>query len=121
MDVLIIEDDLEDRCSIEGIFSEHLPDFNVITDSGCNCLDILKKNNPHLVVLSLNISGMDCMRVIEKMRNISDVPIIVLSERGCPEMINALEAGASSCMRKPVNHREFVARVGVLFRGGNHD
>lgn len=120
MDVLIIEDDLEDGSSIAAIFNQHLPDFNVVMDSGCKYLDILKKKNPALVVLSLNISNMDCMQAIGKIVDISDVPIIALSARGCPEMIDALEAGASTCMRKPVNCRELVARVGVLFRGGNN-
>jgi len=121
MNVLIIEDDLEDRESIEDIFNKHFSGFDVSVDSGYNYLDIIKKNKPHLVVLSLSIQNMDCIQVIEKVRNISSAQIVVLSEKGCPEIIDALEAGASICMRKPVNCREFVARVGVLFRGGNHD
>jgi len=121
MNVLIIDDDLEDRESIGDIFKKHLSVFDVAFDSGCNCLDIVKKKKPELVVLSLSIRNIDCMRTIEKIRDISSSQIIALSEKGCPEIIDALEAGASICMRKPVNYREFVARVRVLFRGGNHD
>ncbi len=121
MNVLIIDNDLEDISIIEDIFNSHLPEFKVITDSGSDCLDIFKNSRPQLVVLSLNIPDVDGIMTIEKIRIISDVPLIALSGKGCPEIIDALEAGASVCMRKPVNHREFVARVGVLLRGGNHD
>jgi two-component system KDP operon response regulator KdpE len=121
MDVLIIENDLEDSYFISGLFSENLPVFNIITDTGLNCLEIIKKNKPQLIVLSLNIPDMDSIHLIEQIRTISDVPLIALSIKGCPEIINALEAGASICMKKPVNHREFIARVGVLMRGVNHD
>ncbi len=66
MDVLFIEDDPECRVSIMGIFSEYLPDFNVTVDSGFECIHVIINRNPDLVVLSLDILGLDVMKMIEK-------------------------------------------------------
>ncbi len=116
MNVLIIEDDLEDGSSIAGIFNENFPGFNIIMDSGINCLDILTNKNPHLVVLSLGISGVDCMQIIREIYDRSDAPIIALSSKSNGEVVEALENGAATCINKPVNQRIFAARVEALFR-----
>jgi DNA-binding response OmpR family regulator len=121
MNVLIIDDDLEDRESIGDIFKKHFPDFGVITNSGSGFIDILKNKKPGLVVLSLNIEGQDGIKVIRDIYDRCDVPIIALSSKGNIEVVAALENGAVSCINKPINQRIFVARIWVLFRGGNHD
>ena len=69
-------------------------------------------NQPDLIILDLGLPDGDGMEVIKSVREVSDIPIIVVSARQEEgEKIQALDAGADDYVTKPFNPLELVARV----------
>jgi two-component system alkaline phosphatase synthesis response regulator PhoP len=99
--------------------------FGVITAvDGPTALAIFRHEKPDLVVLDLNLPGMDGLDVCRTLRRESDVPIIMLTAR-VEEMdqLIGLELGADDYITKPFSPRELVARVRAVLRrvrGGVH-
>ena len=80
---------------------------------------------PDLIVLDLGLPDLDGTAVIERLREWSTVPILVLSVRsGEADKVSALDAGANDYLTKPFGISELLARVRVLLRertGGGAD
>ena len=71
-----------------------------------------------VVILDLGIPDMDGKEVIQRIREWSDAPIIVLSARDLePEKIAALDLGADDFVNKPVGVGELLARIRAVLRG----
>lgn len=72
---------------------------------------------PDLVLLDLGLPDMDGQLVLQKLRAVSDVPVIVLSARDREEdKISALDAGADDYVEKPFALGELMARVRTALR-----
>jgi two-component system alkaline phosphatase synthesis response regulator PhoP len=99
--------------------------FGVVTaGDGATALAAFRHEKPDLVVLDLNLPGMDGLDVCRALRRESDVPIIMLTAR-VEEMdrLIGLELGADDYISKPFSPRELVARVRAVLRraqGGVH-
>jgi DNA-binding response OmpR family regulator len=78
---------------------------------------MFRDERPNLVVLDLNLPGMDGLDVCRALRRESDVPIIMLTAR-VEEMdrLIGLELGADDYITKPFSPRELVARVRAVLR-----
>jgi len=87
-------------------------------DTGAAALRKLAHDKPDLVVLDLGLPDMDGMDVLKRLREWSQVPVIVLSVRAQEkEKVGAFEAGADDYVGKPFGMAEFVARIrGALRR-----
>ncbi len=72
---------------------------------------------PDLVILDLGLPDMDGLEVIGKIREWSNVPVIILSARSKEsEKIDALDAGADDYLTKPFGSGELLARIRVALR-----
>ncbi|HXY73636.1 MAG TPA: response regulator transcription factor [Actinomycetota bacterium] len=72
---------------------------------------------PDLVVLDLNLPGMDGLEVCRRLRATSDVPILILSVREEEaDKVEALNLGADDYLTKPFGIEEFLARIRALLR-----
>lgn len=72
---------------------------------------------PDLVVLDLMLPGLDGLEVCRRLREISDVPIIMLTARSTEEdRLEGLELGADDYVIKPFSPRELAARVRAVLR-----
>lgn len=114
--VLIIEDEKEIRKFLHLTLSTH--DFGVLeADHAKEGLRLLTLSAPEVILLDLGLPDMDGLEVIRKVREFSDVPIIVLSARGQEnDKILALELGADDYLTKPFSAGELIARIKVAFR-----
>ena len=84
---------------------------------GVQALRAILEDKPNLVVLDLMLPGMDGLEVCRRVRNQSDVPIIMLTARGDDiDKIVGLELGADDYLTKPFNPRELVARIKAILR-----
>ncbi len=73
--------------------------------------------SPSVVLLDLNLPGLDGMEVCRQIRRSSSVPILMLTARADEiDRIVGLEIGADDYLCKPYSPREVVARVGALIR-----
>jgi two-component system alkaline phosphatase synthesis response regulator PhoP len=99
--------------------------FRVVTAAeGKMALVVARNERPDLVVLDLNLPGMDGLDVCRALRRESDVPIIMLTARvEETDRLIGLELGADDYVTKPFSPRELVARVRAVLRrvrGGVH-
>ncbi len=99
--------------------------FRVLTAAdGQTALSVARRQRPDLIVLDLNLPGMDGLDVCRVLRRESDVPIIMLTARVHEtDRLVGLELGADDYISKPFSPRELVARVRAVLRrvrGGVH-
>lgn len=114
--VLVVDDELK----ILKLARDYLEksNFRVTTAAdGTDAMAAFRTHRPDLVVLDLNLPGMDGLDVCRAIRQESDVPIIMLTARvEETDRIIGLEIGADDYITKPFSPRELVARVRVVFR-----
>ena len=84
---------------------------------GADALEKVKARRPDLVVLDLMMPKVDGWEVCRRLRQETDIPIIILTARGDDvDKIIGLELGADDYVTKPFNPRELVARVKAVLR-----
>lgn len=73
--------------------------------------------SPDAVVLDLGLPGMDGTRILQRLREWSDVPVLILSVRDEPDdKVDALDAGADDYVTKPFDTEELLARLRAIQR-----
>ena len=84
---------------------------------GVSALEILEKNEIHLAIIDIMMPVMDGITLIMKMREMTNIPIIVLSAKSeVTDKIVGLNVGADDYITKPFNAVELTARVNSLIR-----
>ena len=108
--VLLVEDDTRLRRALRATFV--VENFDVIEAStGEDALALLAIDDPDLVVLDLELPGIDGIEVLEHLRSFSKVPVVVLTVRDqLDDKVSALNAGADDYVVKPFEPEELIAR-----------
>ena len=89
-------------------------------NSGPVGIDLIKNHKPDVVVLDLMMPDMDGWQVCKKIREFSDVPVLVLSALDNPGVVaEALDAGADDYLIKPVASGVLIAHINKLLRRPN--
>jgi two-component system KDP operon response regulator KdpE len=84
---------------------------------GAEAISLIASQQPDIVLLDLGLPDIDGMDVIRRVREWSDVPVIVVSARGQErEKVEALDAGADDYMTKPFGSAELQARIRAALR-----
>ncbi|MFJ4977111.1 response regulator transcription factor [Streptomyces coeruleorubidus] len=111
--VLLIEDDE----TIAEPLAEGLGHFGLTVDHVATGADGLRGPYNDVVLLDLGLPDMDGIDVCRGIRQVSDVPIVILSARGEEaDRVLGLELGADDYLAKPFSVRELVARVRAVTR-----
>jgi DNA-binding response OmpR family regulator len=114
--LLIIDDDEK----LNGLLTEYLGGFGYRIQAAITASDgmaSLKKFDPHLVILDVMLPEKNGFDVCRDIRQISDVPIIMLTARGeVTDRVVGLEMGADDYLPKPFEPRELVARIQSVLR-----
>ncbi len=114
--ILIVEDEPEIRRFLRVTLVNHGFDLVEATKAQ-EGLDALVEKQPQLVILDLGLPDMDGVDFTKRVREWSNVPIIVLSARSMEsDKIDALEAGADDYVTKPFGVLELIARIRVSMR-----
>ena len=85
--------------------------------SGEEALDRVRDERPDLILLDVNMPGMDGLEACREIRGSSDVPIVMLTVRNAErDKVNALDAGADDYVVKPFGIEELLARIRAALR-----
>ena len=114
--IAIIEDDAQIRKFLRISLEAHGYGVTEARD-GPGGLEMIAAESPDVVILDLGLPTMDGREVIRRLREWTDVPILVLSVRDAEdEKVGALDDGANDYVTKPAGISELLARVRVLLR-----
>jgi DNA-binding response OmpR family regulator len=119
--VLIVDDDEK----LTALLTEYLGRYGLVVEAAAHPDDglrMLRNDPPDLVILDVMLPGMDGFTVCRRVREVSQVPVIMLTARGdVTDRVVGLELGADDYLAKPFEPRELVARIqAVLRRGAPH-
>ena len=114
--ILLVEDEPQMRRFIRVIIHGHGYQM-AEAETGEQGLTQTAVRNPDVVLLDLGLPDIDGLEVTKRLREWSDVPIIVISAREQEmDKVNALDAGADDYLTKPFGAGELLARIRVAMR-----
>src|SRR3984893_8112117 len=109
--VLAVDDDE----SVRRMIADYLADNEVAVTtlpSGREIADTMARETVDLLILDLKLPGEDGMQIARRLREASDIPIIMLTGRKDEaDRVMGLELGADDYLTKPFSPRELLARI----------
>ena len=116
-DTILVVDDEARIVDLARMYLEQEGYSVTSAGDGVTATRMILNHKPQLVVLDLMLPGMDGLEACRRVREESDVPIIMLTARSDDiDKIVGLELGADDYLTKPFNPRELVARVRAILR-----
>ena len=116
MKILVVDDE---ALLVKGIrFNLQNEGYEVITGSdGLEAVQAVQAQHPDLVVLDVMMPNMDGLSACAKIREFSDVPIIMLTAKGeTDDKVTGLKTGADDYITKPFEMKEVLARIEAVLR-----
>jgi DNA-binding response OmpR family regulator len=114
--VLVIEDDKDISLGIRVVLSRDGFDVSTAPD-GKEGLRAFHAQRPDLVILDIGLPGIDGWAVLERIRDLSDVPVLMLTAHAREaDKVRGLNQGADDYLTKPFGNRELAARAETLLR-----
>ncbi len=115
--VLIVEDDADLNRLMELDLKRHGYEVYTATD-GREGLRLFHETRPSLVLLDVALPGMNGLVVCQRIRELSNVPIVIMTAHAVTEaeMAEGLDLGADEYLLKPLRKLEFHARLKALLR-----
>jgi len=114
--ILLVEDEQSYREPLAYLLQRE--GFDVVeADTGPQALEAASEQDPDLILLDLMLPGLDGTEVCRRIRQTSDVPIIMLTAKDSEiDKVVGLELGADDYVTKPYSARELLARVRAVLR-----
>ncbi len=114
--ILVIDDEQQILRALRTILGQQ--DYHVSTAStGEEGLAVAAATQPQLLILDLGLPDLSGMEICKRIREWSDMPIVILSAHDSEhEKVAALDAGADDYLTKPFGVDELLARIRVAFR-----
>ncbi len=117
--VLVIDDEEDIRLLVTALLRRAGYEVLEAADGRAG-LRLLHESVPDLVMLDVSMPVLDGWQTLERIRDLSDVPVIMLTARdGELEKVRGLKAGADDYVTKPFGRQELLARVEALLRRGS--
>ena len=114
--ILVVDDEEE----VTNLLRDWLEEsgYQVITAlDGSEGLKEFFTHRPDLAIIDLVMPGLDGSQLCQRIREMSQMPIIILSARGHEiDKVRYLQLGADEYVVKPVGHKELLARVSAVLR-----
>ena len=116
--ILVVDDDQDIRALV-GELLERAGHGVIKAPDGESALKLFYSRKPDLVVLDVSMPGLDGWEVLNRIRELSDVPVLMLTARAEElEKVRGLRAGADDYVTKPFGRQELLARVDATLRRG---
>ncbi len=118
MRVLVIDDEADISEIVRLTFGLRWPEAEVLSvATGEAGVEAASSLSPDLILLDVGLPDIDGFEVCERIRAISDVPIVMLTARHEEvDKVRGLELGADDYVTKPFSHIELLARVRAVLR-----
>jgi two-component system KDP operon response regulator KdpE len=114
---------VDDEAAIRRILKVCLTSSGYVvheTASGHEAIKAVAEIRPDIVLLDLGLPDIDGSRVVTRIREFEQCPVLILSVRGQEsDKVAVLDAGADDYLTKPFGNRELLARVRALLRRGH--
>jgi len=116
MRILVVDDDPPSVKMTAFLLREE--GYEVLTaDNGRRALELVQSDAPDLVIMDVMMPHIDGLEVTRRIRQTTDVPIIILSAKGeTADKVMGLEVGADDYLAKPFEPSELIARVKAVLR-----
>jgi len=116
MKILVVDDDLE-LLGLIGFALRQAGYLVIPAADGNEALATFEREQPDLVILDVNLPGLDGFEVCRRIRAEAATPIMMLTVRGGEEdQVRGLDGGADDYLTKPFSPRSLLARVRALLR-----
>jgi two-component system KDP operon response regulator KdpE len=113
-ELLIIDDD-EGLTELLGNFLKNQGYHVLAANNGKEGIRFFFEHNPALVILDVTMPRRDGWGVLERIREMSDVPVIMLTARGEEEnILRGFDLGADDYVTKPFSFAQLAARIGAV-------
>ncbi|MGA2983965.1 MAG: response regulator [Terriglobia bacterium] len=119
--ILIIDDDPHFLRVLQRILSGE--QFSVAaTSNPCDAIELVRSNNFELIICDLRMPDCDGLNLLHAIRSAgNEVPVIILTAYGeVDTYLEAMNAGATEYLNKPIQSDELVQVVRNCLRKGNH-
>ena len=114
--ILVVDDDADIRLLVRSLLERAGYEVQEAED-GKSALRAFYENPPAMVILDVTMPEMDGYQTLERLRDLSDVPVLMLTARSQElEKVRGLSAGADDYVPKPFGRQELLARVQALLR-----
>ncbi|MEU2854231.1 response regulator transcription factor [Streptomyces syringium] len=114
--VLVVEDDADLALALRTLLTQAGHEV-IHADNGRDGLRLLFAERPALMVLDIGLPQLNGWEVLERTRDLSDLPVLLLTARGAEsDRVRGLRAGADDYLPKPFGNDELLARVEALLR-----
>jgi DNA-binding response OmpR family regulator len=119
--ILVVDDDADIRTLVAELL-ERAGHGVIQAPDGESGLKLFYAEQPDLVLLDVSMPGLDGWEVLTRIRELSDVPVLMLTARaGELEKVRGLRGGADDYVTKPFGRQELLARVEAALRRGRND
>lgn len=117
--IMIIEDDETIREELKIFLGRYGYDVNSPNDFE-NIIEYVKKENPNLILLDINLPIFDGYYICREIRKFSDVPIIIVTSRDSDiDELMSMNLGADDFVTKPYNTQILLARIEAILKRVN--
>lgn len=117
--ILVVDDEPRYRTLLDLNLKRH-GYRAVMAHDGLTGLNLLERYQPRLVLMDLNLPDMDGFDVCRRIREMSPVPVIILTARGQEtDKLKGFASGADDYVTKPFSADELLARMEAVLRRGN--
>lgn len=116
MKILVVDDEA-DIAQLLKRFLETKGRTVLTAANGLEALELFKRESPSLVILDVMLPGMDGWTVLQRIREHSDIPVLMLTGRDTPtDAAKGLLSGADDYIAKPFDLAELEARIAAVLR-----
>ncbi len=114
--VLVVDDDDDIRGLLRALLERAGHQVSDAPDGRAGLREVYA-SSPDLVILDVAMPGLDGWKTLERIREVADIPVLMLTARDAElERVRGLKGGADDYVTKPFGRQELVARVDVLLR-----